>query len=129
MWSLLALALASLTRQPASGLVLALVLWLVIVLVIPQIGDTMDPDNQIPGGLFASLQIDATNENALMTRFASYETWRDFVEQTSTTKQASTTNCLPAMFGPPPPTTAFGCWPPPSLRRRRLSLPPPEKSY
>jgi len=87
MWSLLALALASLTRQPASGLVLALVLWLVIVLVIPQIGDTMDPDNQIPGGLFASLQIDATNENALMTRFASYETWRDFVEQTSTTKQ------------------------------------------
>jgi len=87
MWSLLALALASLTRQPASGLVLALVLWLVIVLVIPQIGDTMDPDNQIPGGLFASLQIDVTNENALMTRFASYETWRDFVEQTSTTKQ------------------------------------------
>jgi ABC-2 type transport system permease protein len=87
MWSLLALTLASITRQPASGLVLALVLWLVIVLVIPQIGDTMDPDNQIPGGLFASLQIANTNENALMTHFASYETGRDFVEQTSTTKQ------------------------------------------
>ena len=87
MWSLLALTLASLTRQPASGLVLALVLWLVIVLVIPQIGDTMDPDNQIPGGLFTTLQIDAANEKALMTHFAGYETGRDLVEQTSTTKQ------------------------------------------
>jgi ABC-type transport system involved in multi-copper enzyme maturation permease subunit len=87
MWSLLALTLASLTRQPASGLVLALVLWLVIVLVIPQIGDTMDPDNQVPGGLFTSLQIDRTNEKALLTHFASYETGRDFVEQTSATKQ------------------------------------------
>jgi ABC-type transport system involved in multi-copper enzyme maturation permease subunit len=87
MWSLLALTLASLTRQPASGLVLALVLWLVIVLVIPQIGDTMDPDNQIPGGLFTSLHIDMATEKSLMTQFASYETGRDLVEQTSTTKQ------------------------------------------
>jgi ABC-type transport system involved in multi-copper enzyme maturation permease subunit len=86
-WSLLALTLASLTRQPASGLVLALVLWLVIVLVIPQIGDTMDPDNQIPGGLFTSLHIDMATEKSLMTQFASYETGRDLVEQTSTTKQ------------------------------------------
>jgi ABC-type transport system involved in multi-copper enzyme maturation permease subunit len=86
-WSLLALTLASLTRQPASGLVLALVLWLVIVLVIPQIGDTMDPDNQIPGGLFTSLHIDMATEKSLMTRFAGYETGRDLVEQTSTTKQ------------------------------------------
>jgi ABC-type transport system involved in multi-copper enzyme maturation permease subunit len=86
-WSLLALTLASLTRQPASGLVLALVLWLVIVLVIPQIGDTMDPDNQIPGGLFTSLHIDMATEKSLMTRFADYETGRDLVEQTSTTKQ------------------------------------------
>lgn len=54
MWSLAALALTAANRAPAKGLVLALVLWLMVVLVIPQIGDTMDPDNQIPGGLFAS---------------------------------------------------------------------------
>jgi ABC-type transport system involved in multi-copper enzyme maturation permease subunit len=87
MWSLLALTLASLTRQPASGLVLALVLWLVVVLVIPQVGDTMDPDNQIPGGLFASLQVDKTHEKAIMANFGGYESARDFIEQTSATKQ------------------------------------------
>lgn len=87
MWSLAALALAAVTRAPATGLVLALVLWLVVVLVIPQIGDTMDPDNQIPGGLFASLQIDKAHEQSVMANFAGYETARDLIEQTSVTKQ------------------------------------------
>lgn len=87
MWSLLALALAALTRAPSTGLVLTLVLWLVVVLVIPQIGDTMDPDNQIPGGLFASLQIDKAHEQAVMANFTGYETARDLIEQTSLTKQ------------------------------------------
>ncbi|ABK05697.1 ABC-type transport system involved in multi-copper enzyme maturation permease component-like protein (plasmid) [Arthrobacter sp. FB24] len=87
MWSLAALALAALTRTPATGLVLALVLWLIVVLVIPQIGDTMDPDNQIPGGLFASLQIDKAHEHAVMANFTGYETARDLIEQTSLTKQ------------------------------------------
>ena len=87
MWSLLALALASLTRAPAAGLVLTLILWLVVVLVIPQIGDTMDPDNQIPGGLFAGLQIDKAHEQAVMANFTGYETARDLIEQTSLTKQ------------------------------------------
>lgn len=87
MWSLVTLALAALTRAPATGLVLTLVLWLVVVLVIPQIGDTMDPDNQIPGGLFASLQIDQTHQQAVMANFAGYETARDLIEQTSVTKQ------------------------------------------
>ncbi|MDQ6754898.1 MAG: ABC transporter permease [Actinomycetota bacterium] len=87
MWSLLAMALASVTRQPGSGLVIGLVLWLVIVLIIPQIGDTMDPDNQIPGGLFASLQVDRAHEQAVMAHFTGYETARDLIEQTSVTKQ------------------------------------------
>ncbi|MBW4096194.1 MAG: ABC transporter permease subunit [Acidobacteria bacterium] len=87
MWSLLAMALAALTRGPSTGLILALVLWLVVVLIIPQIGDTMDPDNQIPGGLFASLQIDKSHEQAVMSHFSGYETTRDLVEQTSVTKQ------------------------------------------
>ncbi|MCB5283360.1 MAG: ABC transporter permease subunit [Arthrobacter sp.] len=87
LWSLAALALAALTRAPGTGLILALVLWLVVVLIIPQIGDTMDPDNQIPGGLFASLQIDKAHEHAVMANFTGYETSRDLIEQTSLTKQ------------------------------------------
>ncbi|MDP9989211.1 ABC transporter permease subunit [Arthrobacter sp. KFRI-F3372] len=87
MWSLAAFALAAFTRAPGTGLVLALVLWLVVVLVIPQIGDTMDPDNQVPGGLFASLQIDKSHEHSVMAGFAGYETARDLIEQTSVTKQ------------------------------------------
>lgn len=86
-WSLLAMALASLTRRTGTGLILALVLWLIVVLIIPQIGDTMDPDNQIPGGLFASLQIDASHEQAVMAHFTGYETTRDLIEQSSVTKQ------------------------------------------
>jgi hypothetical protein len=42
------------SRVVANGLVVALVIWLSVVLIIPQIGDTMDPDNQVPGGLFAT---------------------------------------------------------------------------
>ncbi|ALO66678.1 polyphenol oxidoreductase [Arthrobacter alpinus] len=86
MWSLLAMALASLTRRTGTGLILALVLWLIIVLIIPQIGDTMDPDNQIPGGLFASLQVDKSHEQSVMAHFTGYETTRDLIEQTSVTK-------------------------------------------
>ncbi|POH72499.1 ABC transporter permease [Arthrobacter glacialis] len=86
MWSLLAMALSSLTRRTGTGLILALVLWLIVVLIIPQIGDTMDPDNQIPGGLFASLQVDKSHEQAVMAHFTGYETTRDLIEQTSVTK-------------------------------------------
>lgn len=87
MWSLLAMTLAALARRAGTGLILALVLWLVVVLIIPQIGDTMDPDNQIPGGLFASLQVDKSHEQAVMAHFTGYETTRDLIEQTSVTKQ------------------------------------------
>lgn len=87
MWSLLAMALAALARRPGTGLILAMVLWLVVVLIIPQIGDTMDPDNQVPGGLFASLQVDTAHEAAVMGHFTGYETMRDLIEQTSVTKQ------------------------------------------
>ncbi|MDJ0313865.1 ABC transporter permease [Arthrobacter sp. H35-D1] len=87
MWSLLAMTLATLALRTGTGLILALVLWLVVVLIIPQIGDTMDPDNQIPGGLFASLQVDKSHEQAVMAHFTGYETTRDLIEQTSVTKQ------------------------------------------
>ncbi|WP_154605473.1 ABC transporter permease [Arthrobacter sp. AQ5-05] len=87
MWSLLAMSLAALARRASTALILALVLWLAVVLIIPQIGDTMDPDNQIPGGLFASLQVDKSHEQAVMAHFTGYESTRDLIEQTSVTKQ------------------------------------------
>ena len=39
-------------RSLPNALIIILVIWLIFVLIIPQIGDTMDPDNQIPGGFF-----------------------------------------------------------------------------
>ncbi len=54
--------LSARSKVVANGLVVALVIWLSVVLIIPQIGDTMDPDNQVPGGLFAALQVQKPDE-------------------------------------------------------------------
>lgn len=86
-WSCLAMGIASISKKLSTALVVALVIWLVIVLIMPQIGDTMDPDNQVPGGLFKSLQVDKAHEQAVITHFTSYETTRNYVEVTSITKQ------------------------------------------
>jgi ABC-type transport system involved in multi-copper enzyme maturation permease subunit len=39
-------------KNTGNALLVAFVVWLVLVLVAPQIGDTMDPDNQVAGGVF-----------------------------------------------------------------------------
>lgn len=78
--------LASLSAVLANGLVVALVLWLSVVLIIPQIGDTMDPDNQVPGGLFAALQVKKPDEERILANFSTYETVRSTLEETSLTK-------------------------------------------
>ncbi len=74
------------SRALANGLVVALVLWLSVVLIIPQIGDTMDPDNQVPGGLFAALQVKKPDEKKILANFSTYETIRSTLEETSFTK-------------------------------------------
>ena len=86
MWSAVAMGLASVTRFLSTGLVAALVLWLVVVLIIPQIGDTMDPDNQVPGGLFRSLEIPPADELVVMADFADFDTVRNGLEVSSITK-------------------------------------------
>lgn len=86
-WSCLAMGFASISNKLSTALVIALVIWLVIVLIMPQIGDTMDPDNQVPGGLFKSLQVDKAHEQAVIAHFTGYETTRNYVEVTSITKQ------------------------------------------
>lgn len=85
-WSALTLGLASLLGRPGAALIIALTLWLAVVLLLPQIGDTMDPDNQIPGGLFASLQVAKPAEQAVLAHFTAFDTARNALEVSSVTK-------------------------------------------
>ena len=78
--------LSARSRVVANGLVVALVIWLSVVLIIPQIGDTMDPDNQVPGGLFAALQVKKPDEKRVLAHFKTYERLRNGLEETSLTK-------------------------------------------
>jgi len=47
----------------------------------------MDPDNQVPGGLFQSLQVDKSQEEAIMSHFTGYESARNYLEESSISKQ------------------------------------------
>lgn len=87
MWSVISLAIASRTRNLSTALITGLTLWLTLVLILPQIGDTMDPDNQVPGGLFKSLQIAKPQEKAVLARFSGFENARNFLEGMSITKR------------------------------------------
>lgn len=78
--------LSARSRVLANGLVVALVIWLSVVLIVPQIGDTMDPDNQVPGGLFAALQAKKPDEKKVLAHFSTYEKVRNSLEETSLTK-------------------------------------------
>jgi ABC-2 type transport system permease protein len=73
-------------KNIVNGLVISFLIWLTFVLILPQIGDTMDPDNQVPGGFFASLTLDTPQEEELMKKFNSYESIRTGLEQLSITK-------------------------------------------
>ena len=73
-------------RKTATALLLAFAVWLTLVLVAPQIGDTLDPDNQVAGGVFKSLGIAKPDQKQIMTQFSTHETLRDGIEQASVTK-------------------------------------------
>lgn len=74
------------SRVAANGLVLALGIWLVVVLVLPQIGDTLDADNQVPGGLFSALGMDRPQETQILARLGAYERLRTGLENLSFAK-------------------------------------------
>lgn len=78
--------LSARSKVVANGLVLALVIWLSVVLVLPQIGDTMDPDNQVPGGLFHALQVKKPDEKRVLAHFSTYEKVRNDLEEASLSK-------------------------------------------
>ena len=73
-------------KQPSHALLLAFAIWLTLVLVAPQIGDTLDPDNQVAGGVFKQLHIAKPDQIEIMKGFATFETVRDGIEQASITK-------------------------------------------
>ncbi|MCE5190590.1 MAG: ABC transporter permease [Actinomycetia bacterium] len=68
------------------ALLLTIIVWLVFAFIFPQIGDTMDLDNQLPGGFFATLGMNKTQETAALLQFKWYEKLRDGVEELSPTK-------------------------------------------
>jgi ABC-type transport system involved in multi-copper enzyme maturation permease subunit len=80
---LLAVCCAAKASNPINGLLTALCVWLVIVLVFPQIGDTLDSDNQVPGGLFRALGLNRNDETAVLLHFSSFETVRTRIEYLS----------------------------------------------
>ncbi|WP_071675699.1 ABC transporter permease [Nioella nitratireducens] len=79
-------ALSLWLRRPAAGLIYAFAFWLLLVLVAPQIGDTMDPDNQVSGGVFAALSIPRVEQDRIKAGFAGYEFFRNGIEVASITK-------------------------------------------
>lgn len=81
-WMLGAIATTK-ARNPINGLTVALGVWLVVVLILPQIGDTLDADNQLPGGLFAALGLGRTGEEQILAHFAGYERVRTTIEALS----------------------------------------------
>ncbi|CAN5584859.1 hypothetical protein BH10ACT2_BH10ACT2_15570 [soil metagenome] len=74
------------SKVAANGLMIALGIWLVVVLVLPQIGDTMDADNQLPGGLFKALGLGHDGEVNILTHFTTYERIRTWTEEASLAK-------------------------------------------
>lgn len=74
------------SRVAATGLLIALGVWLLVVLIIPQLGDTLDADNQIPGGLFKALGLNRDGETQILAHFHTYETTRVGIEEASFAK-------------------------------------------
>lgn len=85
-WTIFAVAITARLKKFSSAILVGITSWLVVVLVIPQIGDTMDPDNQIPGGLFGSLGIVKSNELRILSHFHTFDVLRNGLEVSSITK-------------------------------------------
>ena len=82
----LGVACTARSKVAANGLMLALGIWLIVVLVLPQIGDTLDADNQVPGGLFSALTVSKPQEDKILSHFGTYEFVRTGIEELSFAK-------------------------------------------
>ncbi|HEY5587221.1 MAG TPA: ABC transporter permease subunit [Ruminiclostridium sp.] len=82
----LGITLAVMVGNGNKALLLTVIIWLVLAFVFPQIGETMDMDNQLPGGFFAQMGMTRDQEHKLLEKFKFYETLRDGIEEMSPTK-------------------------------------------
>lgn len=73
-------------KRLPNALLLSFAVWLVLVLIAPQIGDTLDPDNQVAGGVFRQLHIAKPDQVEIMKGFSGFETVRTGIEAVSVTK-------------------------------------------
>lgn len=83
---LISATLSLLFKSLPNALILGFVLWILFVLIIPQIGDTMDTDNQVPGGFFKAIHVDNPQSKIILQQFSGYETARNALEEASITK-------------------------------------------
>ena len=83
---ILSITLSLLNSNGNKALLVTVILWLVLAFVLPQIGNTMDMDNQLPGGFFASMGMTRAQESTVLQKFKFYETLRDSFEEMSPTK-------------------------------------------
>ena len=85
-FNVLSMGIASSTLKENRALLLTVVVWLLLSFVFPQIGDTMDMDNQIPGGFFSAMGMTRDQEHQILQKFTFYEKLRDGIEEMSPTK-------------------------------------------
>ncbi len=85
-FTVLSMGIATVSTKGSRALLITVIIWLVLSFVFPQIGDTMDMDNQIPGGFFSSMGMSRDQETQVMQQFKFYETVRDSIEEMSPTK-------------------------------------------
>jgi ABC-2 type transport system permease protein len=83
---ILAVTLSLVSSNGNKALLTTIILWLILAFVFPQIGDTMDMDNQLPGGFFAQMGMTRDQEHKVLEKFKFYETLRDSIEEMSPTK-------------------------------------------
>ncbi len=76
----------TLIKNSSNALIVSFVVWLLFVLIVPQIGDTMDTDNQVPGGFFNAIHINQVDSHIILKQFPVYETIRTGTEDISITK-------------------------------------------
>ena len=80
------LILTLVTNQGSKALLISIIIWIILAFILPQIGDTMDMDNQLPGGFFASMGLDKAGEDMILARFKTYEWIRNGIEELSPMK-------------------------------------------
>lgn len=85
-FTVLSMGIATVSTKGSSALLITVIVWLVLSFVLPQIGDTMDMDNQIPGGFFSSMGMSRDQETQVLQQFKFYETLRDGIEEMSPAK-------------------------------------------